>query len=104
MVPTPEIPASRAPHRCRALLLCSDKPRRSKSRCPDRSPVDRAWRPGASESALPLACPYNPVDLFDLFGQPVVFNPTGQEIPLVRIVAWWHINHAFVQAPNEFLP
>ena len=53
---------------------------------------------------LPLACPYNPVDLFDLFGQPVVFNPTGQEIPPVRIVAWWHINHAFVQAPNEFLP
>jgi hypothetical protein len=34
---------------------------------------------------LPLACPYNPVDLF---GRPVVFNPTGQEIPLVRIVAW----------------
>ena len=104
MVPTPGIPASRAPDRCRALLLCSDKPRRSRS----RARIDRRlFVRGARErpkAHLPVACPYNLVDLFDLFGQPVVFNPTGQEIPLVRIVAWGHINHAFVQAPNEFLP
>jgi hypothetical protein len=101
MVPTPEIPASRAPDRCRAVLLCSDKPQRSKSGCPHRSPLIVRGARECPKAHLPLASPYNPVDLV---GQPVVVNPTGQEIPLVRMVAWWHINHAFVQAPNDFLP
>jgi len=100
MVPTPEIPASL---HIDAALFCF-----ARTNLAEASHVARIDRrlivPGARQrpkAHRPLAGPYNPVDLF---GQPVVFNPTGQEIPRVRIVAWWHINHAFVQAPNEFLP